>query len=325
MHWTDPGFLAEIHAWIRSHVDPTGPIEQPHVQWWSTVLRVPTAEGDVWCKAAAPTHAFEPALVERLSEIVPGRVPELVAIDVRRGWMLMRDGGTRMRELITGVEDLRHWEAFLPRYAELQIAAAGSAGALLEIGVPDERLHGLAERVARLLEAEEFLMLEQPDGLTSAERDRLREQLPQVDSMCRELASFGIPETIQHDDLNDGNVFVRDGDYVAFDWGDACVSHPFHSMTVTLRATAFRLDLPPGGPEVHRLLDAYLEPFAAFGDRAELQAAADLAYRTGTLARSLAWHRSLAGLPVEQRAEDLEAVPYGLQKFLERGPIGSWR
>ena len=49
--WTQPEWLAGAEAWIRERVDLTGEIEQPHVRWWSTVLRVPTADGVVWFKA----------------------------------------------------------------------------------------------------------------------------------------------------------------------------------------------------------------------------------------------------------------------------------
>ena len=52
--------------------------------------------------------------------------------------------------------------------------------------------------------------------------------------MCGESRSHGVPETIQHDDLHDGQVYVRNGSYRLLDWGDACVSHPFFTMAVTL-------------------------------------------------------------------------------------------
>ncbi len=305
--WRDPAFLAGAHDWIRSHVTVAGAIEQPHVQWWSTVLRVPTSEAPVWFKAVVEGAGFEPPLTELLAGLRPHDVPELIAIDTERGWMLMRDGGIRLREL---GEELEAWETILPAYAELQLATAPTVGELLQLGVPDERLDGLPERLAGLLGDEAFLMLDEPDGITTVERYRLVAQVPEVDALCRELAGLGIPATIQHDDLHGGNVLVRDGRSRVFDWGDACVSYPVHSLTVLLRATAWRLDL---------------EPFTAFGTRQELIEAAELAYRTGTIARSLAWYRSLKAVPPEARAEDLDSIPYGLQRFLEGGPIGSWR
>ena len=138
--------------------------------------------------------------------------------------------------------------------------------------------------------------------------------------MCRELAAYGIPETIQHDDLHDGQVFVSDGRYRIFDWGDSCVSHPFHSLTVILRMIAWQRDLEPGGRELQRLRDAYLEPFG------QLQAAAELAYRTGTIARNLASHRERTALGAEFiDEEDATDTGYGLRLFLAGGPIGTWQ
>ena len=63
---------------------------------------------------------------------------------------------------------------------------------------------------------------------------------PEFADACDRLAAYGIPETVQHDDLHDGNVFVRDGRYLFLDWGDSCVSHPLHSLVVTLRAIVWK-------------------------------------------------------------------------------------
>jgi hypothetical protein len=324
MHgWTDPGFVVEAEAWIHERVSVSGPIEQTHVQVWSTVFRVPTDDGILWFKA--PEDPMEVSLTVMLADERTGWTPDVVAADEERGWMLLRDAGTRLREVLDRDRDLRHWERVLAGCAELQLAVAPHVERFLAIGVPDARLAGLPDRVDALLDAEEYLMLDEPEGLNAHERDALRAELPAIREMCEELRTAGIPESIQHDDLNDGNVFVRDDRYRIMDWGDACVSHLFHTITVALRATAYRLDLAPGGPEILRLRDAYLEPFGAYGTREELARLAETAYRTGTLARALAWQRYLAVRAPADRGEDLEAVPYGLRKFLERGPIGDWR
>src|SRR6266536_5133962 len=252
--WSEPWWLAEAEAWIREHADVTGELDQFHVRPWSTVIRVPTPGAQLYFKAVGAGFMFEPALTARLFELKPDRVTALVALDVERGWMLMRDGGRRLREVVLSPADLRHWELALPRYAELQIAAAPVAGELLALGVPDSRLSVLPGQLRALLG-------EPVRGLTPSEQERVLAALPEFEAMCDELAGYGVPETTQHDDLHDGQVFVQAGQYRIFDWGDSCVSHPFHSLTVTLRATAAKLDLEPGGPEVQRLRDAYLEPF----------------------------------------------------------------
>jgi hypothetical protein len=329
--WLQPDWLAEAKRWIaaeleRLGLEPGGEIQQEHVRWWSTVMRVPTTEGEHYFKANAPPHHFEAALIARLAQLRPGQVPELPAVDSGRGWMLMRDGGTRLRELVQSTADLARWEELLPRYAELQLALAPHADELLAVGVPDLRLAGLPGGLEDLLENVEAIMLDRPQGFTSDERERLRELTPEITATARELAGYGIPETVQHDDLHDGNVFVHDGRYLFFDWGDSCVSHPFHTLVVTFRAIAhrFELDLQPGGPELLRLRDAYLEPFADYGTHDELVAAVDLAHLTGTVGRTLAWHRFVAAREPQFRAGDQEAVPYGLQRLLDLGPLGSW-
>jgi hypothetical protein len=320
MRWLDPEWRGEAEAWIRERVRVTGPIEQPHVYPWSTVMRVPTGAGDLWFKAVSQAaHGFEPALSLLLSQAFADRVTRVVEIDGERGWMLMRDSGKRLRDVMESADDVRRWQTVLPAYAEIQIALAPKADELRRLGVPDEGLAELAAKVEALLDDDESLLLDEPEGLTSAQRDELRRRLPELQALTEELAAFGIPETIQHDDLHDGQVFVQDGRYVISDWGDSCVSHPFHTLTVTLRAIAWRWKLDPGSEPLLRLRDAYLEPFGPYAS------AVDIAYRTGTLARALAWHRfMLAREPEERDRDDLESVPYGLRLFLEGGPIGTF-
>ena len=310
--WLDPAWLAQARAWIEARADVAGELDQFHVRWWSTVIRVPTRDGDLFFKAVGRGFEFEPPLTAKLATLAPDRVPELVDVDVERGWMLMRDAGERLREVVREPGDLHHWERALPRYAELQIAAAPHAGDLLELGVPDAGVAKLPDQLRDALAAPVA-------GLTADQYEQMVAALPRFEAMCAELAGYGIPETIQHDDLHDGQVFHRDGRYLFFDWGDSCVSHPFHSLTVTLRLAAFRLDLEPGGAELRRLRDVYLEPFGAPTE------AADLAYRTGTIARALAWVRYVRAAGVDTEPEDDSAPAYGMKLFLENGPIGSWR
>jgi Phosphotransferase enzyme family len=312
VRWTEPDWLAEAESWIRERVTVAGELDQFHVRWWSTVIRVPTGGEDLYFKAVAPGFEFEPALTVRLFELAPDRVTPVVDADLDRAWMLMRDAGTRLRELVLTPSDLRHWELALPRYAELQLTATPIAEELLALGVPDARLAVLPEQLRTVL-------AEPVRGMTAAEQERALEALPEFETLCRELAAYGIAETIQHDDLHDGQVFFRDGRYVFFDWGDSCISYPFHSLTVNLRAAAAKLDLEPGGPEVRRLRDAYLEPFGDLGE------AADLAYRTGTVGRAMAWDRfTRSGFGYTEPDDDL-ATAHGLKLFLANGPIGTWQ
>jgi hypothetical protein len=315
--WTEPDWLESVHAWIRSQLErlglePAGEIEQPHVRPWSTVLRVPTDDGDVWFKANMPTQAFEVAVVETLAARRPDLVPTLLATDLQRGWMLQGDGGTRLREILEETGDFDVWIEILPLYAELQMDVAADRDRLLAAGVPDRLLASLPGQFEEVLADAEAL-----ETLTQDERRRLASLAPRIEAECRELADYGLPETIQHDDLHDGQVFVRDGRFLFFDWGDACVSHPFYTLVVTLAVLAYRLELDHDAPELDRFRDAYLEPWTRFRPRRELEQAYPLAYRLGVLCRGLTWRSVVAVLPQPLRDDEAEAVPERMRMLLE--------
>jgi Phosphotransferase enzyme family len=309
--WTDPGWLAEATAWIGAHADVTGEIEQPHVRPWSTVMRVPTAGGVLWFKACMPLLAHEPALLEVLAARRPHAVPELVAVDKRRGWMLQRDAGTRLRELVQGEALVEVWRELLPFHAELQIDVAADCDALLAAGAPDRRLALVPGQYEGLV-ADDAIA----PALGGEEARTAQALVPRVAELCGELAALGVPETIQHDDLHDGNVFVRDGRYLFFDWGDACVSHPFFTLVVTLGSVRYGLDLAEGAPELDLLRDAYLEPWGRFAPLPELRRVFPDAYRLGMVGLALKWNLLAPNLPAPWDDEYAGAAVERLRMFL---------
>jgi Phosphotransferase enzyme family len=285
--WTDPQWLAEAHEWIEQQVarlgdDVTGAIDQHHVYPWSTVMRVPTGSGDVYFKANNDASLWEAALVALLAKRRPDCVPPLLAVDVDRGWMLMADAGTRLRELVERERDLTPWLEVLPLYAGLQIDLSGDVDEMLALGVPDLRLSRLPAKYEELL-----------DGLSDLP-SRFVGSGPRVCELCEELAGYGLPETIQHDDFHDGQVFVRDGRYRLLDWGDTCVSHPFFTLAVTLGGViSWGLDDVRGSVDVGPFRDAYLVPFERIaGETMDLRAAADTAMRLGWICRAVNGHFS---------------------------------
>jgi Ser/Thr protein kinase RdoA (MazF antagonist) len=119
---------------------------------------------------------------------------------------------------------------------------------------------------------------------------RFRDAVPRVRSLCEQLGAYGIPETIQHDDLHDGQVFMRENAELVMDWGDACVSHPFFTLSVTLEGViAWGLDDEEDSEDIRPYRDAYLAPFAAQYD-GDLTSAVDLALRLGWACRAVNGH-----------------------------------
>ena len=321
--WTDREWLEEASAWIRITLERLGlavigEIEQVRVRPWATALRVPTESGDVWFKASIPVLGKEAAVTRVLARYRPDCAPQILADDPERSWMLLRDAGPPLETLLGSAAYSEHWEQALPQYAELQIDLARHVDELLEAGAIDRRLETLPRLYEAVLADAESLRVGLPDGLTDEQLDELHMLAPELPVQCAELAAFGRPETIQHDDLSDADVRLPDGGYRFIDWGDACVSHPFFTMTVTLRVIAWRLGfgLEATAPELQRFRDAYLEPWTAFASRPELLEAFPLARRLGKLFRAFSYHLTIPHLPAPHRAEYADGVPAWLQIFL---------
>ena len=277
--WESPGFVAEAHGWIDARLADlgltrTGDIEQPHVFDWSTVMRVPTSAGDVWFKANQESLRHEAAVTALLARRAPDRVPAPLAADAGSGWMLMRDAGPRLRDVIPEERSLERWLDVLDAMARLQLACEDDVDELLRAGVPDCRLATLPDAYAALL----------------AGLDEVDPRLPgpeRIAGLCAELAAFGIAETVQHDDLHDGQVFLGSGTHLLLDWGDACVSHPFFTLSVALEGViAWGVDDVEDSEDLAPYLAAYLGPYREryAGD---LDEAARLALRLGWVCRAV--------------------------------------
>jgi Phosphotransferase enzyme family len=259
-----------------------------------------------------PGLAHEAKVVQLVAARRADLVPTPIAVDVERGWMLQRDAGDRLRELLPAEDDQRVWLEILPLYAGLQQDLEGDRDALLTAGALDHRLAALPGRFAGLLGDDEAL-----GSLTAAERRQLAALMPRIEADCSRLAELGFPETIQHDDLHDGQVFVRGGRYTILDWGDACVSHPFFTLVVTLAVLAHRLGVDGSAAEVRRFRDAYLDSWRDVAPRGELERAYPLSHRLGVLARGLTWAHIVASIPRPLHELQADAVPERMRMLLE--------
>jgi Phosphotransferase enzyme family len=281
--------VAAAEAWIRTQVDPIGPIEIVRRRPWATVGRVPLPGGRVaWFKACAAIHGFEVRLTAELSHRWPDRVPEVLGHDEAHSWLLLADAGDPLGTWDhppgPGRNPPEAWLELLPTYAELQRGEIQQAADHLAHGVPDLRVATLSERYDELLRID--LPLRQP------EVERLRGFATVFSELCAELAASGPPETVQHDDLHMANVYRRDGHLRVLDWGDSSIAHPFASLVVPFRFLEEIDGLTPGDPWFEPLRDAYLEPWGR-----GLAGVADLALRVGAFSRAFAEARLRRWLP----------------------------
>ncbi len=230
--------------------------------------------------------------------------------------MLLSDCGTPLRSKIQSVEDMRRWQQILPLYAEMQIDWANHLNKLLSLGAYDRRLSALPMKYEQLLADTESLLIDQPDGLTAQEYRQLRELTPRLTEICQELASYHIPESLDHGDFHDANIFVNNGCYIFIDWGDTCAAHPFFSILIPPRMMVYRLKIAENAPELIQLRDAYLEPWTRFETRENILTALKLALPLAMISRALTGHHITSNLAKPFRAKYADAVPGWLQEFL---------
>ncbi|MET7667885.1 aminoglycoside phosphotransferase family protein [Micromonospora luteifusca] len=324
LDWSSEQWQLRARSWVETQLSQAGRrvtgLVEPRVRPWSLVWRVPTDDGPVWFKANNRGTVHEAVLIATLAQLTPERVLTPIAVDPVQGWSLLPDGGESLRDVLARDPDLAHWERALPGYAALQLATAPGADELVSLGVPDHRPEALAGLFAELLDDRESLLIGAEGGLSLDMYERLRAELPSYAERCRRLADIGIPATVQHDDLHDGNVFAgRDG-YRYFDWGDASVAHPFGTLLVTLRSIRHGKELAADDARLVRLRDAYLEAWTDRYDRQTLVEAADLAINLGAVSRSLSWRRAL-DTAEESRAEYADAVPGWLEELFAASPL----
>lgn len=318
--WTDPAWLAEAGQWIddqlkQNGIHRTGELVQPHVRPWSTVLRVPTDRGSFYFKALPDNLRHEVPVVAGLGERFPGRVPRLLAWDRRRGWMLQWEGGELYRQELKRTLDIDSWFRVLSAYAEMQIALAQEHELLLSWGVPDRRPIRLPLLIRALLNNHDALHLDDPRGLSQADLGRLGDCIHRLDELSDELSDGPVPLSLDHGDLHDGNIFVDDGEFIIFDWGDCSLTHPFFSLRTVFVSIENRLGWEEGDRRFAPLLAHYTAAWRSFGESEELHRLAGLALAVAPLVAALRWHRALANLP-EGVTDYVEPVPRLLEEFL---------
>jgi hypothetical protein len=323
--WAAAGWRERAEAWIGEQsaglgVEPSGPVEEVKIRPWSAVLRAPTSGGDLYFKANLPALGNEPQLTRVLHRIDPEHVLPVLGEQADERWMLQADGGPTLRSRLDGSDDLDRWERMLALYAELQVRASGHAEELLGAGVPDRRPAELGRLFEQVVIAERRLA-DSGEKLSESESERLLGLAGTVERLAAELASSGVPASVDHSDLHSGNVLAPGSGYVFFDWHEGALTHPFFSMVVASRWLAHNHGVEPGSAQDTRLRDAYLDAWAGHGSRASLRAALAVALRVGPLTRALGWMRVLEDLPPAEQAQWAE-YPSGwlrdLQTELER-------
>ena len=290
--WSRPGWLAEASSWMVEQAAANGnqAIDPPRFQqlWGlSVVLVASSPDGNVFFKCSAEVFQHEALITQSLAARTPEDVPEVMAVDANRGWMLMRD----FDAADLGDQDQSLWHEGLVAHARIQQSWLDRTDDLATLGLPIRSLTGLAAQVETMTD-DASLWGRMPQNV----RDQWQAAAPALSRSCLRLEEIGPGPTLVHGDLHPWNVAYGPTGTRVFDWTDAAVSHPF----IDLATYVFRTrDLSVR----RRLVDAYVAAWSKLGSEKSLQEAAALGLVVGALYQ-VQTYRALLPTLMSNGAED---------------------
>jgi hypothetical protein len=267
---------------MAAHGCPAAGPPRQHQLWdISVVLRAPSVHGDTFLKCSADLFRHEAVATRALAQRMPGLVPEVVAVDPARGWMLMRDLGAP--ELGDQAESL--WHEGAAAHGRIQGSWLGRTDELLGLGLPIRPLAVLAAEVHQM--TEELALL---DRMSADLRERWLAAAPALVEACHRLDRLGPGPSLVHGDFHPWNVTSGPEGTRVFDWTDAAVSHPF----VDLATYVFRTE--DAGVR-RRVVAAYLDAWAGVAPEVSLREAVALGLVVGALYQVQSYRTLLPTLP----------------------------
>ena len=319
-HWQSEEFLAELTDWVVAEAGPVRSLESTKLRVWAGVWRAETVADVHYAKQNCQLQSFEATLVPVLAELSPHRVVPVTATDPDRGFLLTPDQGRVFAETVG--EDLDAWGEVVAASAHLQREVAPAVDRLSEAGMTriapadaaayvDRRVDELASRPAN------DPMVLPPDRAAALEALR-----PTIAGWVDQVASLGLPVTLNHSDLHGHNVFKVGGDLRFFDFADSVLTEPLGALLIPLNVLSGDLDAGPEDPRLWRVVEPALEVWSDLAPLPALRAALPAALQLSRLARVESWARCCVSMTEAELAEWGESVPRWLETLLLDPPLG---
>ena len=292
----------EAREWVYGHVESLYSAESvtlTPIRSWSisSVMRVDVVTGDgserLYFKASPAFFSREVVLTDVVAKRFPQVSPKLVAEDAVRGWMLMEDLG----DLTLGDADsVELWCDAMRALARLQIGFVDHTSLLEGLGLERRFTPVVSSTLREWLQEPGSLGLGYEAERTEKALERIVPYVGLVDELCALVDSVGLPQALDHGDLDAGNIFVRNGVPVMMDWSDSSISSPLFTPALI--------------PQVTRntdLLSAYLEEWKGFGFGDRLEEAFKASKPIAALERAFHYHRNIVAY-LENPSVDLRVL-----------------
>lgn len=229
---------------------------------WSKVSCFRTPKGSVYLKQMIAPFTIEPKILQFLFKYVSNAVTEVIAVNEKLSCFLMKDAGQVLRDMQKQIFQKQLFYRALKICAEIQISSISHIDSFIAMGIDDWRLAKLSKLYQEFMSREEIL---KADGLNNWEIEILQKLSPEVQILCEQLSTYGIPETIEHADFQDNNILIQGNHITISDWGDTCISHPFFSLASALNSAKRNHNLKKTDERYLQAQHAYLENWLPYG------------------------------------------------------------
>jgi hypothetical protein len=228
------GWLKEAIAWVEGttgrRLCPKDGVEQHNAGGAFTLLHFPMEGGQsYWLKATGAPNTHERQITRSLSTLCPPCLPRIVAEKPEWNAWLMTGEACGLTSLPTDPGDLvRLLGQAVQSLAELQIKTIGAQSLLFGAGAFDQRLHVIRTDAEMLFEyIAEAMSFQTSTKVPRISTGRLQEIRKLLEEVCGRIECLDIPTTIQHGDMNLGNLVFTENRCQFIDWCEGYIGSPF--------------------------------------------------------------------------------------------------
>jgi Phosphotransferase enzyme family len=214
--WQEAHWTTVITHWLQGHLKTQVSLGEPASHDLAFIAQVHANGETYYFKAGDKTR--EATLTSYLAKAFPSLLPEVVAFDGERDWLLTRDAG----HYLSTVAQANCWQEALANLALFHQRA--DTMAFEKLGCSRGNFETLAKRGEAFLRNTTYL---QNWGMNEEQVLGLEHLIPRLYQAHENVAALGLKECPVHGDAYPMNVLVKEQIPVWFDWREASIAHPF--------------------------------------------------------------------------------------------------
>ncbi|WP_260706562.1 aminoglycoside phosphotransferase family protein [Edaphobacter flagellatus] len=227
------GWLDQVVAWCETvtnqRLSSRSSIIQYNAGGSFTLLRLPLDDGqNYWLKATGEPNRHEYAVTLLLSDVCKGFTPDVVATQPEWNAWLMAGAGT---DTITFPSEplgrYKLMEHVMYCMLEAETESVEVSQQLLRAGAFDQSMEVISESSGKLFDyLERAMSLQTSTKAPRLEAKCLRQLHDKLLKVCEVIGNLGLPQTVVHGDLNDGNIIIGESACQFIDWAECYVGPP---------------------------------------------------------------------------------------------------